>query len=236
MSIDLFTPFNPVIEAAYGALTAVADALHPLAGSAAAPLAVVAFTMAVRALMLPLSRASLRGMGARLRLAPEVEKLRRRHGRDQARLQREMAELYRREGISPLRGCLPALVQAPFFMVLYRVVSAPLIGGHANVLLDNAVFGVPLGGHLVQVFTGALGLPGLLAFACLATAIAAVAWWSSRTTLPGAPVTRLQRIAPFATLLSLAVVPFAAGLYVLTSSAWATAERAVVYRRMTAAG
>ncbi|HEY3685439.1 MAG TPA: hypothetical protein VGL93_20585 [Streptosporangiaceae bacterium] len=197
MSIDLFTPLNPAIEAAYGALTAVADALHPLAGSAAAPLAVVAFTMAVRALMLPLSRASLRGTGARP---------------------------------------WPALAQAPFFMVLYRVVSAPLIGGHANVLLDNAVFGMPLGGHLVQVFTGALGLPGLVAFGGLAAALAAVAWWSSRTTRPGAPVTRLQRIAPFATLLSLAVVPFAAGLYVLTSSAWATAERAVVYRRMAAAG
>jgi YidC/Oxa1 family membrane protein insertase len=236
MSIDLFAPLDPVIEAVYDALTAVSAALHPFVGGAAAALAVVAFTVAVRGLMMPLSLASLRGMGARQRLAPEVAKLRRRHRTDQARLRREVAALYRRAGISPLRGCLPALVQTPFFMVLYRVVSASLIGGHPNVLLGNAVFGMPLGGHLVQALTGAFGLPGLLAFAGLAVAIAAVAYWSSRTTPPGAPVTRIQRIAPFATVLSLAVVPFAAGLYVLTSSAWATAERSLVYRRMAVAG
>ena len=44
-----------------------------------------------------------------------------------------------------------------------------------------------------------------------------------------------RRLAPFATLLSLAVVPYAAGLYVLRSTAWATGERALAYRRAAVA-
>ena len=235
MSFDPLTFLDPVAGPAYGLLTGVADALRPVAGDASAALAVIAFTLAVRALLLPLSRAALRGGLARQRLAPRVAELRRRYRKDPERCRREITGLYRREGVSPLGGCLPALAQAPFFMVLYRAVSAPLIAGHANVLLTNAVFGMPLGGRLIGVLTGALGVPGVVAFAALATALALVAWWASRTMPPGVPVEGWQRLAPFATLLSLVVVPYAAGLYVLTSTAWATGERALAYRTAAAA-
>lgn len=235
MSIDLLAPIDPVIQAAYRGLSAVADGLQPFAGDASAVLAVLICTIAIRLLLTPLSRAQLRAVRTQARIAPQLGELRRRYPNDSQCRQREMTALYRREGVSPFGGCLPGLVQMPFFIVLYRLVSSPLIGGHANLLLTNSVFGLPLGGHLLGAVTAPFGAPAAV-FAVLLALLAGVAWWSSRTTMPGLPVSRLQRIMPFGTVLAAAVVPFAAGLYMLTSSTWATAERAVLYRRMARIG
>ncbi|WP_443135036.1 YidC/Oxa1 family membrane protein insertase [Kitasatospora sp. CB01950] len=57
----------------------------------------------------------------RTRVAPQVEKLGKRHRKARDRLTRELPALNRAEGISPFAGLLPALLQAPFFPVMYRL-------------------------------------------------------------------------------------------------------------------
>ncbi|SCL18771.1 membrane protein insertase, YidC/Oxa1 family, C-terminal domain-containing protein [Micromonospora nigra] len=85
--------------------------LTPAAGGAAAALAVVVLTVAVRLLTSPLTVAQVRAERRRAALAPQVEQLRRRYADDPPRLQRELLDLYRAHGASPLAGCLPALEQ-----------------------------------------------------------------------------------------------------------------------------
>jgi YidC/Oxa1 family membrane protein insertase len=81
---------------------------------------IILLTITIRLLLLPISLRSQRSMLKMQRLAPQVERLREKHKDDQQRLNREMMDLYRRNHVSPLGGCLPMLLQLPIFIGLYE--------------------------------------------------------------------------------------------------------------------
>lgn len=197
-----------------------------LAGIATPALAIVLFTAAVRLLLHPLSRAAVRGEKARAALAPELRALRDEHGGDPRELQEKTLELYRDNGTSLFAGCLPALAQAPFFMVMYQLVTTP------NPLLEGALLGTPLGAR----WLGAPGLdPVFLALFAALTAVAfATSRWqaavAARSGAPQPPFAALLRLLPFGTVPVAAVLPLAAGVYLLTTTSWTLVERALLYR------
>src|ERR1700683_4718845 len=115
-----FTLFDGAVRAGYHLVSGFAVALAPLAGDLATAAAIAAFTVAVRLVLLPLSYYAIRGQAAQARLAPQVVALRQRHARQPERLQRELTELYRREGTGMFAGYLPMLLPLPFFALLYR--------------------------------------------------------------------------------------------------------------------
>ncbi|GAB2972876.1 YidC/Oxa1 family membrane protein insertase [Saccharothrix stipae] len=197
-----------------------------LAAFATPALAIVAFTVVVRLLMHPLSRAAVRGEKARAAVAPDLRKLTEKYGKDRVKLQEKTLELYRSNGTSMLAGCLPALVQVPFFMVMYRLVTTP------NPLLDGTLLGVPMGAHWFGVWAHTpvfLGLFAVLTGVAFATSRrqAAVA---RRTGGPQPPFAALLRLLPFGTVLIAAVLPLAAGIYLVTTTTWTLLERAFLYR------
>ncbi len=101
------------VDAAYHVVSAFAQVLAPVAGGLAPAAAIVAFTMAVRLLLLPLSYYATRGLASQAALAPQIQALQKRHAGQPDRLQREVAALYQREGVGRFAGCLPALLQLP---------------------------------------------------------------------------------------------------------------------------
>lgn len=216
----------PPINAAISALFTIVDGLATALGSV--PLAIVVVTMLVRVLLLPLGWFQARADVVRTRMAPQVKDLQRRHKHNPERLHHDLADLYAREGTSPLAGCLPSLAQAPFLAGLYGLFNTPSIGGGANTLLTETLGSVPLGMHLIAASTGA----AVVVFATLLLMLAVVAWLSSRR-LP-ASATGPLRYAPFATVAVATFVPLAAGIYLLTSSAWTLAERTVLRRYISA--
>ncbi|MEV7012966.1 membrane protein insertase YidC [Streptosporangium sp. NPDC051022] len=224
--------FDPVITFTAGLITSLA---HPLGSTAAA---IVVFTVAVRLLLLPLSVMQARSARVQARLAPRIQELRGRYHRDPARLYQEVNALYAEEKVSPLGGVLPGLAQAPFFMVMYRVFVSSTIAGHANALLTHGLLGVPLGQQLAGAVAGFGLISGpTLVFAGLFALLLAVALVTSRRirrtmgeeVRPGALRTMMP-LLPFATILAAAVLPLAAGLYLLVTTAWTAGERAVLYR------
>ena len=96
------TVFGVPVGLAYHLVSWIALILAPLLGGLAAAAAIIAFTMLIRLLLLPLSyiavRGSVRGEGTRARLQPKVADLQRRHAQDPQRLQRELGALYHAEG------------------------------------------------------------------------------------------------------------------------------------------
>ncbi|MER5720171.1 YidC/Oxa1 family membrane protein insertase [Streptomyces sp. NPDC002132] len=227
-----------------------ADLLTPLFGASAAAAAIVLFTALVRLLVHPLSRAAARGQKARAALQPRIAELRRKHARDPERLQRAVLELHAKEQVSPLSGCLPSLLQAPAFLLLYYVFSHSSVGGETNDLLTHRLLDAPLGDRWADALTaggafGAAGLVYLVLFAVV-TAVATLNYrLSQRMTATGAATTAaaageevpgaaaVAKVMPFLsffTLVTVAVVPLAAALYVITSTAWSAVERAVLYR------
>ena len=247
------TLFDGAVVAAYHVVSGFAVALAPLGAGLAAAAAIAAFTVAVRLLLLPLSYYAIRGQAAQARLAPQVMALRQRHARQPERLQRELAELYRREGTGMFAGYLPLLLQLPFFAVLYRLFRYATIGGQPNTLLSHGLLGAPLGSHWLSgpgplsgqgvVYLGLFALLAVVTWAAArisrnAAARAAQVPASGRAGQPGAAqpggvIGVLVRVIPYATVAIAALVPLAAGIYLLTTTAWAAAERTVITRRMS---
>ncbi|MEH0986189.1 YidC/Oxa1 family membrane protein insertase [Micromonospora sp. CPCC 205556] len=235
-----FAPLHDAVGAAGAAVTWLSDLLAPLTGGAATAAAIVLFTIGVRLLISPLTMAQVRGERRRAALAPEVRELQRRYADDPARLQSELFGLYRRAGASPVAGCLPALLQAPFFLVMYRLFATGEGGGG---LLDERLAGVPLGWHLGDGLSG----PVVLVFGLLLAALTGLAWAQSRRarrlaaatgTVAGAPAEgpgaatlgRIVPLLPYATVLVALVVPLAAVVYLVTTTAWTVGEQLVLRR------
>jgi YidC/Oxa1 family membrane protein insertase len=225
----------------------LADLLQPLFGASAAAAAIVLFTALVRLLVHPLSRAAARGQKARTALQPKIAELRKKHGKNPEKLQRAVLELHAEEKVSPLAGCLPGLLQVPAFFLLYHLFSSDTIGGRANALLGHELFAAPLGGRWSDALQGGLFEGAGLVYAGLFVVVAGVAVFSYRLSKrmmaasPALPageqqvaglgaVTKVMPFMSFFTLVTVAVVPLAAALYVVTSTTWSVVERAVLYR------
>ncbi len=238
----MFTLLGVAVGAAYHVVSAFAQVLAPLSGGLAAAAAIVVFTLAVRLLLLPLSYYAIRGQASQARLAPQVQALRQRHAGHPERLQRELAALYQREGTGVFAGFLPLLLQLPFLSVVYALFRSGTIGGRPNSLLSHDLLGAPLGSHWLSG-PGPLSAQGAV-FLGLFALLAVAAWLAARVArkiaaqqapvqpaLPGA-AGWLARALPYTTLVIAAVMPLAAGLYLLTTTAWAAAERAMLAPRV----
>ncbi|MFD8915691.1 membrane protein insertase YidC [Streptomyces sp. NPDC059575] len=225
----------------------LASLLQPLCHASAAAAAIVLFTAFVRLLVHPLSRAAARGRRAQAALRPRLAELRTRHGKDPERLREAVAKLHAEEKVSPFAGLLPSLLQLPAFFLLYHLFSSTTIGGGSNGLLAHDLFGAPLGGRWADALGagGAFGAAGVV-YLVLFAVVAAVATVNYRTTkrtaaenpvmtqeaeaaVPGlGTVGKVMPFMSFLTLVTVAVVPLAAALYVVTSTAWSAAERALL--------
>jgi YidC/Oxa1 family membrane protein insertase len=181
-------------------------------------------------------------MDAQSRIAPQVPALRQRHAGQPEAFQRALAALYRAEGTSVYAGCLPILVQWPFFSVMYLVFRSPVIGGVRNALLSHDLFGAALGSHWLSA-AGPFSAHGAV-FAGLFLLLALIGWLSARMTraiaasgagAAGGPAAALAKVAPYLTVAFAAFLPLASGLYLATTSAWTLAERAILRRRLAAA-
>lgn len=82
-------------------------------------LAIMGLTVAVRVAMFPLSRKQALSAMRMQKLQPELQKLREKYKNDKEKLGAATMEFYRKNGVNPLSGCLPVLVQMPIFIGLY---------------------------------------------------------------------------------------------------------------------
>ncbi|OIQ90407.1 membrane protein insertase YidC [mine drainage metagenome] len=82
---------------------------------------IIALTVLLKLLFFPLTAASYRSMARMKAVAPRLNALRERHKNDQAAMNAAMVEMYRKEKINPLGGCLPIVIQIPVFIALYWV-------------------------------------------------------------------------------------------------------------------
>lgn len=93
--------------------------------------AIILLTIVVRLATLPMSIKGQRSMMKMQRLQPQVERIREKFKDDQERLNREMVDLYKRNHVNPLGGCLPMAVQLPVFIALYEALLNAIQLRHA---------------------------------------------------------------------------------------------------------
>ena len=83
--------------------------------------AILFATVAIRAVLWPLTAKSYKSMAKMRTFAPQIQELQAMHGNDKTKLAQETMALYKKEGVNPLGGCLPILLQLPFFIAFYWV-------------------------------------------------------------------------------------------------------------------
>ena len=102
----------------------VIDYLFKLSGNFG--IAIVLITLAIRIVFFPLANYSFRSMAKMKAVQPEMVRLKELHKDDKVKLQQEMMALYRKEKINPASGCLPILIQIPFFFAIYKMLFISL--------------------------------------------------------------------------------------------------------------
>lgn len=94
-------------------------------------LAIIAMTVLVKLLMLPLANKSFRAMAKIKKLQPKIDKIREEFKDKKMQMNKEIMELYKREKVNPVSGCLPLLIQIPVFFSLYKVLYLTIDMRHA---------------------------------------------------------------------------------------------------------
>jgi YidC/Oxa1 family membrane protein insertase len=159
--------------------------------------AILLFTLAIMLVLTPLSIKSTRSMIKMQRVQPELKKLQAQYKGDREALNREMMAFYQANNINPFSSCLPMLLQAPVFWVLYRVLDGLTRGGsdgtfdpkyldHASSLyraLDHSKnmssWGIDLSRSALGVLQDS-GVVKAVPYFVMIVIVAATAWYQQR--------------------------------------------------------
>jgi YidC/Oxa1 family membrane protein insertase len=107
--------FKPITQPLFWVL----DQFYKLLGNFG--LAILLLTVAVKLVTFPIANASAKTMAKMKKVQPEQEKIKERFAEDPAKQQQAIMELYKREKVNPVTGCVPQLLVIPVFFSLYKV-------------------------------------------------------------------------------------------------------------------
>lgn len=112
--------------------------------------AIIVLTILVRLVTAPLTNRQMRSMERMRALAPKLEELRAKYADDKAKQSEEMMRLYRQEGVNPLGGCLPMVLQIPVFIGLFYALRSsielrhsPFFGWITDLSTPESLFTIP---------------------------------------------------------------------------------------------
>lgn len=97
--------------------------------------AIILITLTVRGLLFPLTKAQYTSMAKMRNLQPKLTDLKERFGDDRQKMGQAMMELYKKEKVNPMGGCLPIILQMPIFIALYWVLLESFELRHAPFML-----------------------------------------------------------------------------------------------------
>jgi YidC/Oxa1 family membrane protein insertase len=113
-------------------------------------LAIIVLTVLVRVVTAPLTNKQMRSMERMRAIAPKLQELKEKHGDDKQKQSEEMMRLYKQEGVNPLGGCLPMVLQLPVFIGLFYALrssiqlrQAPFIGWIDDLSAPDQLFVIP---------------------------------------------------------------------------------------------
>ena len=192
--------------------------------------AIIALTICTRALLIPLTYKSLKGMRAMQALQPQLKELKEKYKNDQKRMQQEMMRFYQENKVNPFASCIPLLAQIPVFITLFYVLRTDLpadigckageCGSEAAFFFINDLTAKATGAELIVLlvlYVGTQLISGLVS--------AVTADKSQRTMMMVLPFI----FVPF-------VISFPAGLvlYWITTNVWTIGQQYTIQRLVPA--
>ena len=195
--------------------------------------AIILLTVIVRGLMFPIAQKGFASMAAMKAIQPKMKVLQERYKDDKAKQQQEMSKLFKDEGVNPLAGCLPMLLQIPVFFALYKVLILAIEMRHQPFALWIEDLSAPDPAMILNLF-GLLPFtpPSFLGIGVLAVLLGFTMWLTFRLNPVTDPVQRqIFNIMPW--VLMFVMAPFAAGLLIYwnTSNILTLAQQKYLYSR-----
>ncbi|HEX6688240.1 MAG TPA: YidC/Oxa1 family membrane protein insertase [Solirubrobacterales bacterium] len=124
-------------------------------------MSIIALTICTRALLIPLTYKSLKGMRALQALQPQLKELKEKYKNDQKRMQQEMMRFYQENKVNPFASCIPLIAQLPVFITLFHVLRNELpddigceaghCGSEASFLFIHDLTAKATGGELIAL-------------------------------------------------------------------------------------
>jgi YidC/Oxa1 family membrane protein insertase len=165
-------------------LIPIADILAPLENGAESILdffhddvglawgtSIIALTVVIRTLLIPLTYKQIKGMRAMQALQPQIKEIQEKYKNDRQRQQQEMMRFWQENKINPLASCMPLLLQLPVFFALFRLLRGDsfkndvMASGDQSWLFINSVIEKPHGAELIALmvlFMGSMALSSLV--------------------------------------------------------------------------
>jgi YidC/Oxa1 family membrane protein insertase len=147
---------QPLVDVANGVLKFFHDSVGLSWGGA-----IIALTICTRAVLIPLTYKSLKGMRALQALQPQLKELKEKYKNDQQRMQQEMMAFYKENKVNPFASCIPLVAQLPVFITLFHVLRNELpadigceaghCGSEASFLFIHDLTAKATGGELIAL-------------------------------------------------------------------------------------
>jgi YidC/Oxa1 family membrane protein insertase len=197
-------------------------------------IAIIMLTFVVRLLMFPIAQKQFSSMAGMRALQPKLKALKERHKDDQQKFAQAQMDLFKKEGVNPLAGCLPIFLQIPIFFALYKTLILAIEMRHEPFYLWITDLSAPDPAKIFNLF-GLLPFdpPGFLGIGILAVLLGVTMWLTFRLN-PPAPDPMQQKIFSFMPwILMFVMAPFAAGLllYWVTSNILTLAQQTYLYSK-----
>lgn len=195
--------------------------------------AIICLTLCVRGLMFPVAQRQFKSMAAMRAVQPKMKALQEKYKDDKPKLQQEMMELYKREKVNPLAGCLPIFLQIPIFFALYKVLMLTIEMRHQPFVLWIKDLSAPDPLHVLNLF-GLLNFqpPAFLAIGVLAILLGITMFLQFRLNPAPMDDTQKQIFAFMPWMMMFVMAPFAAGLlvYWITNNLLSIAQQWFLYK------
>ncbi|MFT3964723.1 MAG: membrane protein insertase YidC [Sphingobium sp.] len=196
--------------------------------------AIICLTFIVRGLMFPVAQRQFASMAQMRAVQPKMKALQEKYKNDKPKLQQEMMELYKREKVNPLAGCLPIFLQIPIFFALYKVLMLTIEMRHQPFFLWIRDLSAPDPLHVLNLF-GLLPFtpPSFLGIGVLAILLGITMFLQFRLNPAPMDDTQKQVFAIMPWMMMFIMAPFAAGLliYWITSNLLTVAQQQFLYSR-----
>jgi YidC/Oxa1 family membrane protein insertase len=195
--------------------------------------AIILLTVIVRLILFPIAQKGFASMAAMKAVQPKMKALQERYKDDKQRLGQEMQKLYKDEGVNPLSGCLPLLVQIPIFFALYKVLILAIEMRHEPFLYITDL-SAPDPATILNAF-GLLpyDVPGFLGIGILAVLLGFTMWLTFKLNPSTMDPMQQQIFNLMPWILMFVMAPFAAGLlvYWVTSNILTVAQQSYLYSK-----
>ena len=197
--------------------------------------AIILLTVIVRALMFPIAQKGFASMAAMKAIQPKMKAVQERYKDDKQQQQQEIMKLYKQEGVNPLAGCLPMVLQIPVFFALYKVLMLAIEMRHEPFIgFWIKDLSAPDPWTVLNLF-GLLPfeVPGFLGIGVLAILLGITMWLTFKLNPSAMDPMQQQIFNIMPWILMFVMAPFAAGLllYWVTSNLLTLAQQSYLYSK-----